>query len=39
MDKTKKIDSLTITASGGSFRDYPLEELKNVTIKEAKYFL
>ena len=35
MDKTKKIDSLTITASGGSFRDYPLEKLKNVTIKEA----
>ena len=35
MDKTKKIDSLTITASGGSFRDYPLEELKDVTIKEA----
>jgi len=35
MDKTKKIDSLTITASGGSFRDYPLEDLKNVTIKEA----
>lgn len=35
MDKTKKIDSLTITASGGSFRDYPLKELQNVTIKEA----
>ena len=35
MDKTKKIDSLTITASGGSFRDYPIEELKSVTIKEA----
>ena len=35
MDKTKKIDSLTITASGGSFRDYPLEELKNVSVKEA----
>ena len=35
MDKTKKIDSLTITASGGSFRDYPLENLKNVTVKEA----
>lgn len=31
----KKIDSMTITASGGSFRDYPLEELKNVSIKEA----
>jgi len=35
MDKTKKIDSLTVTASGGSFRDYPLERLKDVTIKEA----
>jgi 1-deoxy-D-xylulose-5-phosphate reductoisomerase len=34
-DKTKKIDSLTLTASGGSFRDMPLEKLKNVTIKEA----
>ncbi len=31
----KKINSMTITASGGSFRDYPLEELKNVSIKEA----
>ncbi|WP_428024494.1 1-deoxy-D-xylulose-5-phosphate reductoisomerase [Arcobacter sp.] len=31
----KKIDSMTVTASGGSFRDYPLEKLKNVSIKEA----
>ncbi len=31
----KKISSLTITASGGSFRDYPLEALKSVSIKEA----
>ena len=31
----KKIDSMTITASGGSFRDYPLEKLQNVSIKEA----
>lgn len=31
----KKISSMTITASGGSFRDYPLEDLKNVSIKEA----
>jgi 1-deoxy-D-xylulose-5-phosphate reductoisomerase len=31
----KKIDSMMITASGGSFRDYPLSELKNVSIKEA----
>ncbi|MEA3314691.1 MAG: 1-deoxy-D-xylulose-5-phosphate reductoisomerase [Campylobacterota bacterium] len=35
MDETKKIDSLTVTASGGSFRDYPLEKLRTVTIKEA----
>ena len=34
-DKTKSIDSLTVTASGGSFRDYPLEKLKDVTIREA----
>lgn len=31
----KKIDSMTVTASGGSFRDYPLENLANVSIKEA----
>jgi 1-deoxy-D-xylulose-5-phosphate reductoisomerase len=31
----KKIDSMVVTASGGSFRDYPLEKLKNVSIKEA----
>ena len=35
IDGIKKIDSLTVTASGGSFRDYPLKKLKNVTIKEA----
>ncbi len=31
----KKIDSMLVTASGGSFRDYPLEQLANVSIKEA----
>jgi 1-deoxy-D-xylulose-5-phosphate reductoisomerase len=31
----KKIDSMMVTASGGSFRDYPLEKLQNVSIKEA----
>jgi 1-deoxy-D-xylulose-5-phosphate reductoisomerase len=31
----KKIDSMMITASGGSFRDYPLDKLSNVSIKEA----
>ncbi len=35
MDKEKSVDSLTITASGGSFRDYPLAQLKDVTIQEA----
>jgi len=35
MDKEKTVDSLTITASGGSFRDYPLNKLQSVTIKEA----
>ncbi len=35
MDSSKSISSLTITASGGSFRDYPLDKLKNVTVKEA----
>jgi len=31
----KKISSMTITASGGSFRDTPLEKLKSVTVDEA----
>lgn len=31
----KLIDSMTITASGGSFRNYPLGKLKDVSIKEA----
>ena len=35
MDRSKIVDSLTITASGGSFRDLPLDKLKNVTIDEA----
>ena len=35
IDKTKKIDSFIITASGGSFRDYPIEKLKSVTVEEA----
>jgi len=34
-DNTKPIQSLTVTASGGSFRDYPIEKLSNVTIEEA----
>jgi len=35
MDKEKTVDSLTITASGGSFRNYPLEKLRDVSIQEA----
>jgi 1-deoxy-D-xylulose-5-phosphate reductoisomerase len=31
----KKIDSMVVTASGGSFRDYDISQLKNVSIKEA----
>ena len=31
----KKVDSMMVTASGGSFRDYPLDKLQNVSIKEA----
>ncbi len=33
--QNKKIDSMIVTASGGSFRDYPLDNLQNVSIKEA----
>ena len=35
LDENKKMDKMTITASGGSFRDYPLEKLDEVTVKEA----
>lgn len=31
----KKMDSMIVTASGGSFRDYDLHRLANVSIKEA----
>ncbi len=31
----KDIDNLILTASGGPFRNYSFEELKNVTVKEA----
>lgn len=34
-DTTKPIQSLTVTASGGSFRDYPIDQLSSVTIQEA----
>lgn len=35
MSENREIDSLMVTASGGSFRDYPLDDLANVSIKEA----
>ena len=35
LQNDKKIVSMTITASGGSFRDTPIEELKNATIADA----
>ena len=31
----KPISKMIVTASGGSFRDTPLEKLKNVTVEEA----
>ncbi len=31
----KPISKMIVTASGGSFRDVPLEKLKNVTVEEA----
>lgn len=35
LDQEKSVESLTITASGGSFREYPLEKLQHVTVEEA----
>lgn len=35
MSESREFDSLIVTASGGSFRDYPLDKLSNVSIKEA----
>lgn len=34
-EKRSEIAKLIITASGGSFRDFTREELKNVTVKDA----
>lgn len=34
-DRKKPFEKLIITASGGAFRDYAYEDLKNVTAKEA----
>ena len=34
-ENKKNIDRIILTASGGSFRDYTREQLKNVTVKEA----
>jgi len=33
--QNKKVEKLTITASGGAFRDTPIEKLKNVSVDEA----
>ena len=35
LDSDKKISKMTITASGGSFRDAPIDTLKNATIDDA----
>ena len=35
MSENREIDSLMVTASGGSFRDYPLDKLSDVSITEA----
>lgn len=34
-EEKKTIDTIILTASGGAFRNYPLEELKNVTPEDA----
>jgi 1-deoxy-D-xylulose-5-phosphate reductoisomerase len=35
IDESKSLDSLIVTASGGAFRDFDIDRLSNVTIKEA----
>lgn len=34
-ESRKEIDSITLTASGGSFRDYSREQLSGVTVEQA----
>ena len=34
-EKLRDLDSIILTASGGPFRELPVEELKNVTIEQA----
>ena len=34
-EQRRDLDSIILTASGGPFRDLPMEELKNVTIEQA----
>ena len=34
-EKHRDLDSIILTASGGPFRELPVEELKNVTIEQA----
>ena len=33
--KSNNIEKIYLTASGGPFRDYPLKEFKNITLKKA----
>ena len=33
--KKENINCITLTASGGSFRDFPIDDLKNVTVEQA----
>ncbi len=35
LQDSKKIEKMIVTASGGSFRDTPLDELQNVTVAQA----
>ncbi|MDX1296009.1 MAG: 1-deoxy-D-xylulose-5-phosphate reductoisomerase, partial [Sulfurimonadaceae bacterium] len=35
MQDAKPVDRMLITASGGAFRDWPIEKLKNATLEDA----
>ena len=34
-DMREHTSEIVLTASGGAFRDYPLDRMKNVTVEEA----
>ena len=34
-ESTRSLESIILTASGGTFRDLPLENLKDVTVEQA----